>query len=207
MGVFGLLFRLNGRITRSQLWLGQLAVIGALCLIFVIWGLGVATAFSAGLKKLPQNQQNLAALSAVWGLVLMGGIAALLSLWMGLALSFKRLHDRGKSGWWILAYGIPSMFAAIAPFPPVLAIAVIAKLWYIIELGFMKGDPGPNIYGQGTVSDPSALVARDLMDLQREHNDRVAAKPAGAGVVRPRVTVAAARAQPQGFGRRNTRTA
>lgn len=206
MGVFGLLFRLNGRITRSQFWLGQLALMGAIGVVFIVWFMGLAT-FAVGFEKLPKGQQNLAALSAVWGLVLAICISAMISFWMGTALAVKRLHDRGKSGWWIFAFGVPAMFAVMAPFKPVLVIAGIAKLWYIFELGFMKGDLGPNMYGQGSVSDPMALVARDLMDLQHAQNDRVAAKPAGAGVVRPRAAAPAVRSAPQGFGRRNARTA
>ncbi len=207
MGAFGLLFRLNGRITRSQFWLGQLALIGAIGVIFVIWGAGLATTLGPNFKNLSKHQQNLQAAAAIWGLLLAGGLAALAAFWMGTAIAVKRLHDRGKSGWWLLAYGFPGMMAVIAPFPPVQIIAAVAKLWYVVELGFMKGDLGPNIYGPGTVSDPAVLVARDLMELQGAEKDSAALKPAGAGVVRPRAPVATARAQPQGFGRRNARTA
>ena len=54
-----------------------------------------------------------------------------LSWWVSLAISVKRWHDRGKSGWWVLIGFIP----------------IIGGLWALIETGFLGGDPGPNQYG------------------------------------------------------------
>ena len=47
------------------------------------------------------------------------------------AVAVKRYHDRDKSGWWILILFIP----------------IIGLIWYIVELGFLPGTPGPNRYG------------------------------------------------------------
>lgn len=44
----------------------------------------------------------------------------------------RRWHDRGKSAWWVLIWLIP----------------YIGSAWTFIELGFLKGDPGPNRYGE-----------------------------------------------------------
>jgi hypothetical protein len=43
----------------------------------------------------------------------------------------KRFHDRDKSGWWVLIWLIP----------------IIGAIWLLIELGFLKGTPGPNRFG------------------------------------------------------------
>ena len=43
----------------------------------------------------------------------------------------KRFHDRDKSGWWVLIGLIP----------------IIGAIWLLIELGFLKGTPGPNRFG------------------------------------------------------------
>ena len=75
------------------------------------------------------------------------------------ALVVKRLHDRGKSGHyaWLL-YGasilvqiIDWMYptsASMTVFAIVASLAVAAIiLWFFIELGFLRGTPGPNAYG------------------------------------------------------------
>lgn len=47
------------------------------------------------------------------------------------AIQIKRFHDRNKSGWWIFLHFIPA----------------IGGIWALIELGFLKGTPGPNRFG------------------------------------------------------------
>jgi uncharacterized membrane protein YhaH (DUF805 family) len=59
---------------------------------------------------------------------LVGLVAA---TWVYLAGSVKRAHDRGKSGWWVLISFIP-----IAGF-----------IWWLIDLGILEGEKGPNKYG------------------------------------------------------------
>lgn len=58
------------------------------------------------------------------------------SYWIMFATYAKRCHDRGKSGWWVLL---------IIFLPP------IGLLWSLIELGFKKGDPDNNAYGEPPV--------------------------------------------------------
>ena len=59
----------------------------------------------------------------------------IVGMWITITISIKRFHDRGKSGWWILIMFIP----------------LIGPLWWLIELGFFRGDPGPNAYGPPAV--------------------------------------------------------
>ena len=58
-------------------------------------------------------------------------IVALAILDPSVAIAAKRFHDRDKSGWWILIVLIP----------------FIGLIWYIVELGFLPGTPGPNRFG------------------------------------------------------------
>ena len=60
--------------------------------------------------------------------------AAATLLWLNIASNVRRLHDRGKSGWWSLIYLIPG----------------IGQLWCFIECGFLKGLPHANRYGPPT---------------------------------------------------------
>ncbi len=103
-----LLFQFNGRINRAKFWAG----IGVIYVVLII----VAVLASV---------MNSAAGWTIYGLV------ALVALWPGLAISIKRWHDRGKSGWWVLIGFIP----------------LIGFWWVLIECGFLKGDDGPNEYG------------------------------------------------------------
>jgi uncharacterized membrane protein YhaH (DUF805 family) len=65
------------------------------------------------------------------GLGLFSGIFALVALIPSIIVYIKRFHDRDKSGWWVLIALIP----------------IIGALWILIELGFLKGTPGPNRFG------------------------------------------------------------
>ena len=46
-------------------------------------------------------------------------------------VDIKRWHDRDKSGWWML----------------ILLVPIIGAIWFLIELGFLAGTPGPNRFG------------------------------------------------------------
>jgi uncharacterized membrane protein YhaH (DUF805 family) len=88
--------------------------------------------------------------------------ATILSLWIGLALGAKRLHDRNKSASWLVVFWL---------LPPVLQpigkriegtglIFILAGLaiwiWGLVEIGFLRGAVGPNQYG------PNPLEGRGL---------------------------------------------
>jgi uncharacterized membrane protein YhaH (DUF805 family) len=65
-------------------------------------------------------------------------IAIVAAIWPGLALAIKRCHDRGRSGYFIIVGFIP-----------------IACIWYLAEIGFMRGTFGENQYG------PDPLAAKN----------------------------------------------
>ncbi len=65
------------------------------------------------------------------GMGLWTGTFGLIVLFPAIMVHIKRFHDRDKSGWWLLIALIP----------------LIGAIWLLIELGFLKGTPGPNQYG------------------------------------------------------------
>jgi uncharacterized membrane protein YhaH (DUF805 family) len=52
-------------------------------------------------------------------------------LWPGIAVSIKRWHDRGKSGWWVLINLVP----------------LVGWIWALVENGFLRGSPNANRFG------------------------------------------------------------
>jgi uncharacterized membrane protein YhaH (DUF805 family) len=68
-------------------------------------------------------------------------------LYMGACVLSKRLHDRGRSGWWAALI----LFALIAVWPTPHGIgALIFTLilgWAVIELGVMQSEAGANRFG------------------------------------------------------------
>jgi uncharacterized membrane protein YhaH (DUF805 family) len=95
----------HGRISRRQYWLASLPLIGAQILIELL----IASEIEPVL-------------------------ATLLSLAVaipGLVITIKRLHDRGRNGW----------FASIA------AIPLLGATWLLIEAGLLPGTRGPNRFG------------------------------------------------------------
>ena len=103
-----LLFQFDGRINRGKFWLG----------VVLIWGLQIIIALLVTAVDLG-------------GFSLVGWLALIALIWPALAVSIKRWHDRGKSGWWVLIGLVP----------------LIGFWWVLIECGFLQGDSGPNEYG------------------------------------------------------------
>jgi len=68
-------------------------------------------------------------------------------LYMGACVLSKRLHDRGRSGWWAALI----LFALIAVWPSPHGVgALIFTLilgWAVIELGVMQSEAGANRFG------------------------------------------------------------
>ncbi|HET9230584.1 MAG TPA: DUF805 domain-containing protein [Vitreimonas sp.] len=164
MGLLSLLFSFNGRIKRSQYWLGTIAV-------NVVNWMVVFMSTSANLAA-AQAKDPAAQLSA---LASQSAIMIPLSLavtWAALAIQVKRFHDRGQSGWWTLLPLAPFVFMIMnvvtaigAGWPverlfasmgmPFLAFMVIC-IGFFINLGCLPGADGPNKYGDPPGTPPSA---------------------------------------------------
>ena len=60
----------------------------------------------------------------------------------------KRLHDRGRSGWW--AALVLLAFAVVWPAPENVVdfLFVLPLVWAAVELGALQGEAGPNRFGR-----------------------------------------------------------
>jgi uncharacterized membrane protein YhaH (DUF805 family) len=65
------------------------------------------------------------------GVGLFSSIFSLVVIVPALLVYIKRWHDRDKSGWWMLIVLIP----------------LVGIIWFLVELGFLPGTPGPNRFG------------------------------------------------------------
>ena len=68
-------------------------------------------------------------------------------LYSGACVLSKRLHDRGRSGWWAALV----LFALVAVWPTPHGFGAflftLILLWAAIELGVMQGEDGANRFG------------------------------------------------------------
>jgi uncharacterized membrane protein YhaH (DUF805 family) len=147
----GRYFSFQGRTARLPFWQVQLLLsVIFTVLIFAVVGVTIAGFPAQG------------GVGIVLLMVLFAPYAVL-----SLANGVRRLHDRNKSGLWLLLFWIaPSLLAEAArPFENdanlvllVLALGLASlgiSLWGLIEIGFRKGTVGPNRFGD----DPMAPAA------------------------------------------------
>ena len=108
-----LFFSFEGRITRSRFWYSFVSFSAAYFGLIYIWELIPAYYYIS--------------FDNVFIILPIKIALSILGLWVLLAIGVKRLHDRNRPGWFILAAFIP-----------------IINIWILIELGFLPGTVGAN---------------------------------------------------------------
>jgi uncharacterized membrane protein YhaH (DUF805 family) len=199
------LFSFQGRINRFKYWYAAFASMMA-CLVFVaILAFVIASLFGAGVKSVEIHATDIFSIppappfrasfrdaapgSAATLMALLFYAAAtpvfIVGMWMFSAATIKRLHDRNRSGWWVIVFLIvPALFGKLGDWldePTTASIllfaALVFNLWGTVELLFLKGTKGPNRFG----SDPLAPVApRDTSPGWDQHSE-LEFVPHGAG--------------------------
>ncbi|MFO7891720.1 MAG: DUF805 domain-containing protein [bacterium] len=108
-----ILFSFSGRICRSEYWGKAFPILFSYSIIVnIIYYAEVESSGQPGISI----------------------FLSLLSLWPGIAVATKRLHDRNRSGLFLLTLLIPF-------------VNVIFAIWIIIEVWFLKGTEGENRFG------------------------------------------------------------
>ncbi|HVZ29098.1 MAG TPA: DUF805 domain-containing protein [Asticcacaulis sp.] len=79
---------------------------------------------------------------------LTGWIAYPALFYCGACVLSKRLHDRGRSGWWsaVILLAVVMVWPSPTGFFDFLAALVL--LWAVVDLGVMPGERGDNRYGR-----------------------------------------------------------
>ena len=141
MNIGWLLFGFQGRINRAKFWLTiPLTFIG---LSFLLWIVGGALLARGADVPVTASPTYAVVISALFFTVFAASIAA---------VGVKRLHDRDKSGWWlVLFYFAPAALDRPGPYSGMEEVFEAASfglsLWALVELGFLRGTGGPNRYG------------------------------------------------------------
>ena len=172
MGIFHLFFGFSGRINRGKYWL-------TLAIWILIWFVGIVAfvvgdlaIFDRNLKdgSLPSPEDS----DAFWMVRDYGALSVIILVclivsWVSaLAIGVKRLHDRDRSGWWIvLFYFGPGVLQAAqnsAESGTLASIllglgAVAVSIWALVEFGFLRGTRGPNRFGADPLAREVALAA------------------------------------------------
>jgi uncharacterized membrane protein YhaH (DUF805 family) len=136
MDPIDLLFGFKGRIGRANYWL-------AVVIWFVLWIVAMVVMLMLGFP------------TAMIVVAVIIGIPAVVS-WI--AVGIKRLHDRDKSGWWLLLFYLtPAVLDAISRATGgiglVFSLASFAiSIWAFVELGCLRGSIGVNQFGPDPVA-------------------------------------------------------
>ena len=137
MSIWRHLFSFEGRISRRTYWYTVVVDIICTVIFLALWIIPVDAYFmffmEIGVLELYDAVNIFRLLTLFVGLPL--------SIWIGHAITVKRLHDRNRSGWWTLMSFVPA----------------IGPLWLAIECGFRKGTPGLNRYGEPPIRKSSRI--------------------------------------------------
>ena len=120
---FGQWYLRRGRITRRTWWLHY---------TLPLMGLAILAGVADGVLGYPgvDPMQEPTTFVEVFG----GPLSLLVSVFTvvpSIASTVTRLHDRGHSAWWLLWFLVP----------------VVGAILLLVQVGFLRGDGGPNRYG------------------------------------------------------------
>lgn len=151
----------SGRSRPRELWmfaLLQLIIYVVLMLFASVVGAGAAGLASAGANANAASVMSIVAAMGVFAL--MFGLVYLVFFIPNLAVSARRLHDTGRSGWWVMIYFGPwllgillSLANAGAQSQGLVAVNMLLSLVQLIAIivlivfWCLPGTPGPNKYG------------------------------------------------------------
>jgi len=127
------LFTFKGRFNRRLYW--QYAMLVPMLMGGVV---GLVVALSGAMMKTPDPADGQGSVGEVaLGLFIIAAYLLILSI--SIPATVRRMHDLGRSGWWLLLGAVP-----------------LVGLGIFIWQGFIKGTEGPNEYGP----DPLAVASR-----------------------------------------------
>jgi len=141
-----LLFSFQGRLNRKPYWMTAIATMLIIIVLLLF-----------ALILIREHRFEFAGLTLVLLVILYIPL-----IWIGLAIGAKRLHDRDKSAWWLLVFYAAPGFLSTAGnrmedvgFIILHIISFGISVWAFVELGCLRGTPGPNRYGPDPLDTPA----------------------------------------------------
>jgi uncharacterized membrane protein YhaH (DUF805 family) len=176
------LFGFEGRINRVRHWLAGLVISCWMVFVMLLLALPLGYLFGSPFKFgfsvdslfvifHPASLRDLSRSDIV--VTSLNVLFMPLFLWVFLATTVKRLHDRDRSGWWTVPFlVIPGVYDRIANWlpdaywlVPLGLVCIVLFSWGFIELYFLSGSPKTNRFG----ADPLApRDTRPAWDQQSE---------------------------------------
>jgi uncharacterized membrane protein YhaH (DUF805 family) len=141
MNLVRLFFSFSGRVNRAGYWLVSIFWLVAAGVLNVTWNPFDAPDFQFGRDH---------RVDAALVLIVFVTIASCV------AVCIRRLHDRDKSAWWLLLYGLaPAVLQTIAAINDLDAALMVMlmvfagaiSIWAFIDVGCLRGTYGTNRYG------------------------------------------------------------
>jgi uncharacterized membrane protein YhaH (DUF805 family) len=142
--------RLSGRASRSGYWV-------AFCAAWIVGMAATPLMFFA--EAFWGSERRTPSLSD-WTVLGTFVAIVLVCAWVWIAASVRRLHDRGKGGWWIIPFvilpiGVNELINSQTHFQPemnlsqqiLVYVTTALGLWGFIDIGCVRGTPGDNRYG------------------------------------------------------------
>ncbi|NLS18710.1 DUF805 domain-containing protein [Rhizobium sp. P40RR-XXII] len=127
-----LLFTFEGRINRQKMWFAVFIHIIAAAVVGLVFTL-LWSVIPGSISE--DGTYHVEGAVAIPYIVL--SLAYIIfSVWSGLAVAVKRLHDRNKSGWFFLIQFVP----------------LIGSIWYLVEVLLLKGTTGTNRFGEDAIA-------------------------------------------------------
>jgi uncharacterized membrane protein YhaH (DUF805 family) len=177
MGYEWFWLRFDGRINRARYLLATLAILGAMMAVVVLLTM-LGARYRIGDGRYAINLIIISASielsghpsfkTAWWfpGMVTLP--SALTFAWAYVAVSIKRLHDRNKSGWWMIPFaGLSALYVQfghlLGQTPAYFGlVSGLLLLWGFVEMGFVTGTSGPNRFGPDPLApQPDTTPRRD----------------------------------------------
>lgn len=205
------LFRFEGRINRAKYWLSGLIILGGALLLALLlsgvtklFGTSTPSSFAfqdsdifrladpAALRQAIDSLRKTDLTSTATLLPLLFRVVVTpVVVWCCAAILIKRLHDRNRSGWWMIPFFVvPGLYHQFEDrlgnsYAMILVglIAAILGLWCFVEIACLSGTSGPNRFGP----DPLAPIDTRPRWDQRDELELVpysAGPPPGPHVMR-----------------------
>jgi uncharacterized membrane protein YhaH (DUF805 family) len=188
MAIKWFLSRFDSRINCARYWRAVLIILGSMFLALVLlaklcslYGIPAGIlAIDLGILSASFQRDDTETATALFP-QLVTLVMTLVFGWFYAIASIRRLHDRNKSGWWMILFIVaPGLYAqfggelhggirVVARFA-----ALIAVIWGFVEMACLRGTNGPNRFGP----DPLAPIEPQP---RRDQESELKFVPPGAG--------------------------